>query len=427
MNRPTTPGESAGRTLDMHRRLVDRIGAGAWGRADGAAEAIGGGVDYAVELLGYETVSSAGIHGALGASAGVTEPMVLVRAADGTRELLVAGTAMDPGGAGSAARAASAWRERWFRLWKRSELPGKLIAFFGELSAASTPEEVSAVVSDHAMEMVGAYKAVVFLPDPAATDAPAEGASILATRMGRAGLMVAPDFREVAEPWWRELGAFLGDPEVAMVAHVPFGDRGVLLVAERRSDRVFDSDDWEVLRTVAEQGDRALARVRELENAFELSLTDALTGLANRRQMDVVLKHAWAAAERGDALAVMMLDLDEFKKLNDGFGHAFGDQILTIAARCLQEEARGADAVVRYGGDEFLVVLPRGTAEGARSLAGRVQARLEGWVGVSAGVAEYHASYVSPADLIHAADEDLYRNKARRLLGMGDEAVADRH
>jgi diguanylate cyclase (GGDEF)-like protein len=348
-----------------------------------------------------------------------SDRVALLRATDGTPEVLVGGMAIEAAHAEHPARAAAAWREHWYRLWKRSQLPAKLIAFFDEINVAETPESISASVAEHALEMVGGYKAVVFLPD-AAEGKGGESAEAVAllreSRFGQAGLVMAPDFREVAERWWQELGAFLADPQIAMVAHVPFGERGVLLVAERRSDRVFDADDWEVLGTLAEQGDRALARIRLLVDAYELSLTDPLTGLANRRQMEVVLKHAWAAAERGEGLAVMMLDLDGFKALNDSYGHSFGDQILEIAADCIREEARGADAAIRYGGDEFLVILPRGTTASGRSLAGRIKARLEGWVGISAGVAEYHPSYMSPMDIINAADEDLYRSKALRSL-----------
>jgi diguanylate cyclase (GGDEF)-like protein len=387
LNRAEMPGIM----IPMDRRLQDRIAELGWGEGSAHMGVVAGGAEYSVELV-------------------------------------VPRMSAPQGGTGAAARAASAWRERWFRLWKRSQLPAKLIAFFEELNAAETPEQVSATVADHALETVGGYKAVVFLPElPGEDDAPGEGLALLkACRFGAPGLVAAPDFREVAEAWWGELGAFLGDPQVTMVAHVPFGERGVLLVAERRAERVFDADDWEVLATLAEQGDRALSRLRTLESAYELSLTDPLTGLANRRQMEVVLKHAWAAAERGEGLAVAMLDLDGFKALNDSHGHAFGDQILGIVAECLKEEARGADAVIRYGGDEFLVILPRGTVSGAKSLASRVRHRLHGWVGISAGVAEYHPSYLSPMDLVAAADEDLYRSKARRSLDRPRGPMAER-
>lgn len=385
-------------------------------------EQISRGADYSVELLGYGSaglsVDMPGTRDFRSITQDADDSVVLLRATDGNQELLVAGMTVQRSGPGQAARAASVWRERWYRMWKRSQLPAKLIAFFNELNVSKSSEEICAAVAQAALETVGGYKAIVFLPnvDEARGSVAGEGIELLrSSRFATTGLLMAPDFRQVAEPWWGEVGAFLGDPQVSMVAHVPFGGRGVLLVAERRSERVFDADDWEVLATLAEQGDSALARFRMLEDAYELSLTDPLTGLANRRQMEIVLKHAWAAAERGEGLAVMMLDLDGFKSLNDSYGHSFGDQILEIAAQCIREEARGADAVIRYGGDEFLVILPRGTTGSGRSLAGRIRARLQGWVGITAGVAEYHSSYGSPVDLINAADADLYKNKGHRL------------
>lgn len=371
----------------------------------------------------YAAIAGALEHGNPGRERRLQDRMagldVQVVPVDGRQEWLVPGLVVEAAHAVHPARAAAARRERWVRLWKRSQLPAKLIAFFDDINAAQTAESISAAVAEHALEMVGGYKAAVFLPDAVEGEG-GESEEALALvrepRFAQAGLVMAPDFGELDDRWWQEVGAFLADPQIVMVAHVPFGERGLLLVAERRSDRVFDADDWEVLGTLAEQGDRALARIRTLEDAYELSLIDPLTGLANRRQMEVVLKHAWAAAERGDGLAVMMLDLDGFKALNDSYGHTFGDQILGIAAECIREEARGADAVIRYGGDEFLVILPRGTSASGRSLATRIRARLDGWVGISAGVAEYHPSQMSPIDIINAADEDLYRSKALRAL-----------
>jgi diguanylate cyclase (GGDEF)-like protein len=402
----------------VKRRVEDRVAGGSPGGSIRKEKALPEEMfDRAFEVIGMEPVAEDAEDGP---SPDLPDrgSVLLLRSTDGEQGVLVAVTAIEPVEVhteAQVARAAAEWRERWLRLWKRSQLPGKLIAFFEDLGRTGTPQEVCGVLSRHAVELVGGYAAVVLLPE-FRQGTVVDGGSRTVVRQPRfrdAGLVAAPDLGQLADPWWVELVPWLADPEIELVAHVPFGD-GVLLVAERRSDRVFDVDDWEVLGTLAEQGVQALERVREREEMQKLALHDPLTGLANRRQMEVVLKHAWAAAERGEGLAMMMMDLDGFKALNDGQGHAVGDQVLCIAADCLRQEARGSDVIVRYGGDEFLVILPRGTAEGARALAERVRRRLEGWVEVTTGVAVYHQSYVTAADLIDAADQDMYRSKATR-------------
>jgi diguanylate cyclase (GGDEF)-like protein len=204
-----------------------------------------------------------------------------------------------------------------------------------------------------------------------------------------------------------------GDPATALVAHVPVADEGVLVLTERRDDRIFEPEDWDVLRALALQAEMALRRIRLIESVRSLSLTDSLTGLANRRHMDVVMEHAWAAARRGDPLAVMVMDLDGFKAVNDEAGHQAGDRVLCEVAAILRAEARGSDVVVRYGGDEFLVILPGGSPAAAYALAERVRARLAGQVGLSAGVAAYRPELQSPDELIREADRALYAAKPR--------------
>lgn len=398
----------------MKRRVEDQVTL----RSAGDAESVlpDAMLDRAFEVIGVGPAGeSEGDESAVPREAG---SVLLLRSMDGEQGVLVAGAAIERVEVhteAQVARAAAEWRERWIRVWKRSQLPGKLIAFFEDLGRADTPQEVCGAVSRHAVELVGGCAAVALLPTHGKrVTGTGEGTGVARReRFREAGLIAAPDLRGLADPWWLELAPWLADPEVELVAHVPFGE-GVLLVAERRSDRIFDVDDWEVLGTLAEQGVQALERVRAREEMQRLALHDPLTGLANRRQMEVVLKHAWAAAERGEGLAMVMLDLDGFKALNDRHGHSVGDQVLCIAADCLRQEARGSDVIVRYGGDEFLVILPRGTAEGARALAERVRRRLEGWVEVTAGVAAYHGSYITPADLIDAADQDMYRSRALR-------------
>jgi len=314
-------------------------------------------------------------------------------------------------------------RQERLRQAKRQRLPDQLIAYFEVLNAAEHQDEVFLALAGHALRIVGAHTAAALVRDPARAmlRAPARpgapaGEHRLAIlwddRFARAGLVLAVDARrggpcEVAAP-------LFGDPVTSMAAHVPVGGEAVLVLTERREDRIFEPEDWDVLRALALQADMALRRIRLIESVRSLSLTDSLTGLANRRHMDVVMEHAWAAARRGEPLAVMVLDLDGFKAVNDHQGHHAGDEVLCAVAQALMAEARGSDVVVRYGGDEFLVILPGGSAAAAHALAERVRVRVGDRVGVSEGVAIYRADHSSPEDLVREADRALYDRKRRR-------------
>jgi diguanylate cyclase (GGDEF)-like protein len=320
-------------------------------------------------------------------------------------------------------RAAARARQERVRMHKRQRLPDQLIAYFEELNAADAVDAVFRALATHALAIVGAHTAVALVRDaergllraPARQGAPPgeyRPCVLCDERLAAPGLVLAPDAR--AGGSFATLAPLFGDPQTTLIAHVPVGEEGVLVLTERREERIFEPEDWDVLRALALQAEMALKRIRLIESVRSLSLTDSLTGLANRRHMEVVLEHAWAAARRGDPLAVVVLDLDDFKDVNDRQGHQAGDRLLCAVADALRAEARGADAVVRYGGDEFLVILPGGTAAGARALADRVRKRLAGRVGVSAGAAEYHAECASPDELIREADRALYEAKRSR-------------
>jgi len=157
------------------------------------------------------------------------------------------------------------------------------------------------------------------------------------------------------------------------------------------------------------------------------SSTDALTGLANRRSFDEAIAREWQRSRRqNEMLALLMIDIDHFKKHNDNHGHQAGDECLRIVARSLATTARRAgDLPARYGGEEFAVLLPGSTIEGAAALAERIRITVEQirlphmdpnagrHVSVSVGVAAcIPESGREAGSLIAEADKALYQAKA---------------
>jgi len=371
-------------------------------------------------------------HGEKGAGGRIEDGLLLLlEEEDGDDALLLAasGTCRVPRGSDSAMlwRAAARVRQERMRREKRQRLPDRLIAYFEELNAAEREDEVFRALAHHALATVGAHTATALVRDPGRgllRSPERSGAQageyrpciLWDERFTRPGIVLALDAR--CEGSFPALAPLFGDPATSHLAHVPVGEDGVLVLTERREERIFEPEDWDVLRALALQAEMALRRIRLIESVRSLSLTDSLTGLPNRRHMDVVLEHAWAGARRGEALAVMVLDLDGFKEVNDRDGHLAGDRLLCEVAEALRAEARGSDVVVRYGGDEFLAILPGGDTAGALSLAGRVRRRLGGIAGFSEGVAEYRPECPSPDELIRTADRALYDTK--RARGCGD-------
>lgn len=204
------------------------------------------------------------------------------------------------------------------------------------------------------------------------------------------------------------------------LAAVPLRYRERLLgVLTAVGNRPFEGDDLELLSAFANQTAIALEDARLFEQVRALSVTDPLTGLANRRQLDRELMREFSAAQRGRKLVAVMLDLDEFKQHNDKHGHVAGDEALRRLAISLQSETRTMNLAARYGGDEFFALLADGDVAGAEVFVQRVRIRFRelmeeaGWpvLNVSAGIAEFDPSMETPEDLLLAADRALYVSK----------------
>ena len=168
------------------------------------------------------------------------------------------------------------------------------------------------------------------------------------------------------------------------------------------------------LRTAArrlEMERRLHVENRELQT---LALTDELTGIPNRRAL---FRAATEMLARGRTLSVVLFDLDHFKEINDRFGHTEGDRILTQVAKLLKSDTRAEDILGRYGGDEFLLLLPDTGIKEARAIAQRLRRTPNLPVKMSCGVATATSPHATLPDLITACDERLYRNKHARKLG----------
>lgn len=149
-----------------------------------------------------------------------------------------------------------------------------------------------------------------------------------------------------------------------------------------------------------------------------LTRSDSLTGVYNRRHLDDQLDSHWRDGRRhGHPLAVLMIDVDHFKQVNDRHGHPYGDHVLQVVARRLQHGLRAGDVLGRWGGEEFLVIAPRTGRSGAVRLAERLRAAVAATpanrdgitITVSIGVTA--TAQTEPAALIDAADTALYRAK----------------
>jgi diguanylate cyclase len=161
-----------------------------------------------------------------------------------------------------------------------------------------------------------------------------------------------------------------------------------------------------------------------LKQAEEHSNTDALTGLANRRSLEAFLRSEQITAmEAGTPLSILMIDIDHFKKFNDGYGHQVGDQVLRLVGKVLQESVRECDLAARYGGEELMAILPGAPLDACVEAAERIRRRIcearltrrttgeeISSVTVSIGVAQFRMGETADG-MIERCDKALYQAK----------------
>lgn len=193
--------------------------------------------------------------------------------------------------------------------------------------------------------------------------------------------------------------------------------------AESIEPDAFGEQEVQSLGVVARQAASVIRSAQLLEETRRLAVTDPLTGLHNRRHFTRQLEENVRRSERyGERLALVLLDMDYFKNVNDRYGHHVGDRALQLLAGALRDTVRESDQTARIGGEEFALVLLRCDRELAMSIAGRVRERIRGLaveelpevdmeLSASVGVAFFPDDGGDPKALMRAADEALYRAK----------------
>ena len=193
-----------------------------------------------------------------------------------------------------------------------------------------------------------------------------------------------------------------------------------------RAGSPFNDSERELFEYLASQAAVSVENVGQHELAVREAVTDALTGLANRRHFDERLEHEVERARSlGTEVALVLLDIDDFKRVNDSYGHQTGDEVLRGVAGVLRTTSRDPDTPGRIGGEELAVVLPGAGLDGAEEFAERVRGRIAALVftpedprsgepfsvTASLGVSGSRGAVANGPDLVAAADVALYQAK----------------
>ncbi|HVF47070.1 MAG TPA: diguanylate cyclase [Pyrinomonadaceae bacterium] len=318
-----------------------------------------------------------------------------------------------------------------------SDSQSTLARKFGSILKRIDDDDLWLRVTQHAAEMLRAERASLLVFDEAkdglaikaiigARSQPAEGEEI-GERVAKHVFMAGEAFAvaDVAATGLEPKPERGYKTESFMSYPVSLGGRslGVMSFTDRLAGAAFDARSLDMFEAIAPLLAVAIDRtiLKEKAGKFEqLSVTDALTGLLNRRYMEArLLEETKRSNRHGFPMSFMVLDVDHFKSYNDEFGHPAGDEALKLVAKVLRDTLRAADVAARFGGEEFSILLPQTTREEAAAIGERLRANIERAafehrpVTASIGVASCSAELCLSADLVLAADQALYEAKRR--------------
>ena len=212
--------------------------------------------------------------------------------------------------------------------------------------------------------------------------------------------------------------------------------KGALNIYRLGDDASFDDDEFELAKRFGDAAALALDNAQIRARLEHQAQTDPLTGLFNHRAFHERLRQALAEASRShDVISLLMLDIDDFKRVNDVYGHGAGDEILRSLADTLKDAVRASDVVYRLGGEEFAIVIASRSPESAEQLASRLVERVEstefnpaGRITISVGLARGPEHAMNPRELIACAEAAMMTAKARgkNQIVLYDDAELER-
>jgi diguanylate cyclase (GGDEF)-like protein len=259
-----------------------------------------------------------------------------------------------------------------------------------------------------------------------------------------------------AGEWWNRAGNGAGIETMTDLSHlgdqmrlyeeaqsrisiplVSYGQPLGLLVLSSQEPNCFAHTETQPLESVADIFSSAIQNANYIQRVKQLAYLDGLTGIFNRRYFETRIGEEIERARRfGTELSVVLVDIDKFKSLNDNFGHLLGDEALRQVASLLSKQIRKIDVVCRYGGEEFVILLPQTNREQAAHVAEKLRKAVEGWrfpgvprtLTVSGGVSVYPHHGKTRDDLVKAADAALYtaKDSGRNRMLSADCALAAR-
>ena len=317
----------------------------------------------------------------------------------------------------------------------------RLLDMSAELSGSLDPRQVADLMAGHLVRAMGVDACIISYWDRAAARVeslgfyPKERLNVIEPYFEVSGypetLRVLDNQETVivdvddpaADPAEVALMVADGNKVLAMLPLVAKGQSIGLVELVSNGPVRWNEERLSLARTMANEAAMALENARLYEDARDLADRDPLTGFYNHRFLHERLGEEVVRTQRARrSMSVLMLDLDDFKLVNDTFGHLFGDRVLTWTAELIRSTLRASDIPARYGGDEFAIILPETDADEARSAADRIlnafrdhafvgEQRGPVPIGASIGVATFPADGRTATELIAAADIALYQVK----------------